>query len=113
MHISELAQALSKATNETWLPHSIDGGEMVLYCTSLDHEEMLYIRAEKGRLHIWGSLNGLHKFIPYKAEQPKITADINKTPYVIARDIARRLLPDYRSLLGICMERKQANDEYQ
>jgi hypothetical protein len=49
---------------------------------------------------------------PYNATRPEISTSPEKTPVQAARDITRRLLPDYLALLARCQEGVDAANTY-
>jgi hypothetical protein len=69
-------------------------------------------RNEEPKLAISASFNGLKEHIPYKAKKSHdIGVSKAKSPATVAREIERRLLPDYRVILGQARERKANHDE--
>ena len=68
--------------------------------------------AAKGRVLIGGSLDtDLYQHKPYNAKNLTITVAETKPAAQIARDIERRLLPDYRELLATVRASKAASDK--
>jgi len=109
--VNEIIECLNQSTGEQWVQVDKDYSGM-----TFEHSgtyEQLYFSDNKGRIHISGAMNGLAKYMPYRTERESITADNRRASTAIARDIERRLLPAYRALLKTCIERKQANDEYE
>ena len=53
-----------------------------------------------------------HRDVDYKSESPSITVDANKSAEQIKRDIERRFLPAYRTLLAKCLEARDRHDQY-
>ena len=51
--------------------------------------------------------------LPYQVTSPSITVDISRGAYTIAREINRRLLPAYRSVLATILQRKYAADAFE
>jgi len=54
---------------------------------------------------------GLYEFTWREERFPAITCSLKKTPAQVARDIERRVLPEYRALLETLLARKAAHDE--
>lgn len=76
--------------------------------------ESLYLRIDtygtNRRVRISGSYEEFRDITRYGAGDPEITVAPNKAPRLIARDIARRLLPDYRETLETLRYRKARHD---
>lgn len=68
-------------------------------------------KADQGRLVITGHLGFLRTHVPQdmKADH-KITVDERKPPGAIAREILRRLLPDYEAARTAAWDEKHASD---
>lgn len=47
-----------------------------------------------------------------QVSSPSITVNADKSPEQIAKDIARRFLPDYRAVLARCLEARDNHDSY-
>jgi hypothetical protein len=110
IQVNEIIECLNQSTGELWVQADNDYNGMTF--TLLAKLDTLHFTDFKGRLHISGCINGLAKYMPYKAVRPSISADNRRTSTAIARDIQRRLLPEYRALLDTCAMRKLADDEY-
>lgn len=69
-----------------------------------------WIAAERGKLAIHGDLSDLREHLRYNEPHHGIRVAMSKRPAVIAREIERRLLPDYRIARDQASERKTAHD---
>ncbi len=68
---------------------------------------------DTNRLMISGSWpNGLYNFLPYNKLKTEITVTKDKAPERIARDIEKRLLPNYEKMLQEAIKGKEVNDAY-
>jgi hypothetical protein len=83
----------------------------VLTKTDSGVEMKLWLSVESGRLRIHADSMGLYEYLWREERFPTITCSLAKTPPQIARDIERRVLPDYRALLEKVLARKQAHHE--
>lgn len=76
--------------------------------------QKLFLHADKywntkDRIEITGELESAH--VPYDAKKDHtITVSADKKPALIARDINRRLLPEYREVLAATLKRKEENE---
>ncbi len=72
-----------------------------------------FVWNQRDRVSLRGTFdNGLHQHLPYRAENPEITVAISRGPAVIAREIARRVLPAYDALLAQTKARKAEANEF-
>lgn len=84
------------------------------YCGSIlgSNDATIFIRLEKGRLVIAGTYPDRE----YRHRSVKITVAADRDPILIAREICRRLLPEYLTQLtevqARVAERKQAERDY-
>jgi len=82
------------------LTHTENGGTM-----------KLWLSIDGGRLRVSADSLGLYEFTWMNERFPVITCSLEKTPPQIARDIERRVLPEYRTLVVKLLERKAIHDE--
>lgn len=86
---------------------------------------LTHARGTKAQVHVSGKypedLNGNGRrymsprdwcVLPYGETEPSIGVSGNRSPEVIARDIARRFLPEYEPLYAACLVRKAERDSY-
>ncbi|MGF6886715.1 hypothetical protein ABIA39_004511 [Nocardia sp. GAS34] len=78
-------------------------------CLDLRSDNGSHRRSEHGRLIIRGSFGGLSGFGTAASRTHMITVAASRSPATIARDIARRLLPDYETDLAVCRTRDRAH----
>jgi hypothetical protein len=105
--------------NAAWIAEQMGWGTLdvqssynhVLTKTENDVEMKLWLSVESGRLRIHADSMGLYEFLWREERFPSITCSLAKTPPRIARDIERRVLPEYRLLLEKVLTRKAAHDE--
>jgi hypothetical protein len=71
----------------------------------------LWLSIEGGRLRISADALGLYEFTWMNERFPVISCSLTKTPPQMARDIERRVLPEYRALVVKLLERKALHDE--
>ncbi len=67
----------------------------------------------QGRLSISGSFGDCNAYLDYQAKRPKITVDAGRDPAIIAREIERKVLPDYRELLASARHHKALTEARQ
>lgn len=70
-----------------------------------------YDNNKPDRVEFSGSFSGCHDYLPHASKSPSGSASTNKKPEQIARDIARKILPDYLPLFEIAQERYNATLE--
>lgn len=112
---SQVAEELSRVTGETWTRTARLEDENWRAEISGPGEQKLFLSntwGGKGRLYISGSFpDGVE--LPYKAERPSITVAETKNPEQIAKDVVRRLLPPYVTLLAVVLDRKAKAEEFE
>jgi hypothetical protein len=74
-------------------------------------EMKLWLSIESGRLKVSADSMGLYTFTWREERFPTITCSLTKTPPQIARDIERRVLPEYKALLEKLLARKAVHDD--
>ncbi len=116
------AQAVAKALGDGWTYNDADNRDV-------DGEWPRWAqiaRTDGGGLHVsreWNTGRYLwsgeyprdasgHDQTPYNAKRPSITVSPDKSPEQVARDITRRLVPDYLALLAQTRERIDRADAY-
>lgn len=109
--LKQLAEWIAEQLGD-WQPLDVESK----YNHALTHTEnnvtmKLWISIEGGRLKISADSMGLYNFTRTNERFPSITCGLTKTPPQIARDIERRVLPEYRALLARLLERKAISDE--
>lgn len=90
-----------------------------------DHDDGVFVKGPDGealhlrngfrsgdgdRIYIRGSLGGLHDHLPCGVRSKEVSVSDTKSARQIARDIERRLLPEYRDALTLARKRKQESD---
>lgn len=78
-----------------------------------DHQELFISNAcaGKGRLYIGGSIPAGADW-GYGVSRPEITVDENKSAQQVAKDITRRLLPDYLPKLAVVLKRVAVHNTF-
>ena len=71
----------------------------------------LWVSIEGGRLRVSADAMGMYDFTWHNERFPVISCSLTKTPPQMARDIERRVLPEYRALLEKVLARKAVSDE--
>ncbi len=71
----------------------------------------LRVSIEGGRLRVSADSMGMYDFTWREERFPVISCSLTKTPPQMARDIERRVLPEYRALLEKVIARKALSDE--
>lgn len=83
----------------------------VLTHTENDVAMKLWVSIESGRLKVSADSMGLYDFTWHNERFPAISCSLQKTPPQMARDIERRVLPEYKALLEKVLARKAVSDE--
>lgn len=109
-NLKQLAERIAEQLGD-WSPLDTESK----YNHALTHTEnsitlKLWLSIEGGRLRISADSLGLYEFTWMNERFPAITCSLDKTPHQIARDIGRRLLPEYRTLVAKLLERKAMHD---
>lgn len=119
-NVQNLAQAICDALGNGWHTSPRDPEAIYDRQTYLigDDGAQLYISgtwAGKNKLHIagseWGTVPKSDK-VPYGIKMPSIQVSSTKTPEQIAKDIKRRLLPDYGIVLAELKQKYQEQVNY-
>jgi hypothetical protein len=94
--IQETAQELSTLTGQKWEATNETAYNTPRYKMLLKegNSEGLYLRIENGKIKISGNFNVNGKYLDPQY-YPSINCSLKKTPLQLAKDIKRRLLPDY------------------
>jgi hypothetical protein len=119
-NIQNLAQAICDALGNGWHPSPRDPEAIYDRQSYLigDDGAQLYISstwAGKDKLYISGSEWGVvpkSDKVPYGIKMPSIQVSDTKTPEQIARDIKRRLLPEYAPVLTTLKQKYQEQIDY-
>lgn len=111
INLKELAGWIAEQLGD-WSPLDTESK----YNHALTHSEnhitlKLWLSIEGGRLRVSADSLGLYEFTWTNERFPVITCSPEKTPPQIARDIERRVLPEYRALVAKLLERKSIHDE--
>ena len=110
--IGEVAAALATEMGAGWAPVSDEWRWRV---TGPD-DEGIHLYANRGRGKIYAS--GVYpqrigeSCLPYNEHVFEVACSLTRTPGAIAKDVARRLMPEYRRQLAIARERAASSDEY-
>lgn len=109
--VETLARALSDCTRETWtvVPRNLDNNFHRIITeqkTDLSLTVQAYFSpSEKNRYEVRGTYgpdNRMVEHAPRLGNVPKITISRDKNPAQVARDIARRIVPQFRPLWEQC-----------
>lgn len=96
--IQETAKELNSLTGQNWqaIDETLEPYLTPRYRLDLKNGngESLYFLKRDGKIHIGGSYHVNGKYLDPKYYQ-SINCSLNKTPLQLAKDIKRRLLPDY------------------
>lgn len=105
MHPSDLAQSLTTITGQLWRHETIsDDHHYWLICDADDAR--ISVREDDGHLDIggsfWESDTNLLDYVRSAAYKPRhnIGASAARSPLAVAREICRRLLPEFRADLA-------------
>lgn len=111
--LTKLAEAVCPHLESNWFVKKDWEGNGVMI--TVDQKQLhFYFAWNNDRLIISGSWpNGLSRFLPYNKLNTEITVSKNKAPEVIARDITKRLLPNYEEVLAEILKQKVVEDIYQ
>ncbi|MBI5031201.1 MAG: hypothetical protein HZB51_11795 [Chloroflexi bacterium] len=110
-NLKQLAEWIAEQLGD-WQPLDVESK----YNHGLMHTEnnivmKLWVSLEGGRLKVSTDSMGLYNFTWMNERFPSITCSLTKTPPQIARDIERRVLPEYKTLLEKVIARKAISDE--
>jgi hypothetical protein len=105
-HAAWIAEQIGWSTFDAQSSHN-----HVLVRTENGVEMKLWLSVESGRLKVSADSLGLYEFAWREERFPAITCSLEKTPAQVARDIERRVLPEYKALLEKLLVRKAAHDE--
>lgn len=117
MSFLDTAAAIATALGQGWAaePGYVQYTEHALLrhpdgqCLDLRSGNGSHRRCEHGRVIVRGGFNGLSRYGTTTDRAHTITVAATRSPAEIARDIVRRLLPDYETDLAVCRTQDRAH----
>lgn len=111
MDLMAKAHEIARSLGEGWTARKQE--EMANPDLYGPNREVLWLNSDSGRIAVhpgFGEHDELAKFLPYDRKLRPITVSKERPSEAIAREISRRLLPEYRELLAFCRDRQAEHD---